>query len=61
MQHTDSQNIDTPTLVFLKNPMCVRARVSVVVVVCCFDVLLFVCVNQRDLRETSGVSFVQID
>ena len=24
-------------------------------------VLLFVCVNQRDLRETSGVSFVWID
>ena len=24
-------------------------------------VLLFICVNQRDLRETSGVSFVLID
>ena len=55
MQHSDSQRIDTTTLVFLKNPMCVRARVSVVVVVCCFDVLLFVCVNQRDLRETFGI------
>ena len=26
---------------------------------CCFDVLWFVCVNLRDQRETSGVSFEQ--
>ncbi len=29
MQHSDSQRIDTSTLVFLKNPMCVRVRVGV--------------------------------
>jgi hypothetical protein len=28
MQHSDSQRIDTSTLVFLKNPMCVRVRMG---------------------------------
>ena len=39
MQHSDSQNIDTTTLVFLKKSMCVRARELVWLL--CFDVLMF--------------------
>ena len=41
MQHSDNQNIDTTTLVFLKKSMRAREDVSVVVVVCCFGVLMF--------------------
>ena len=59
MQHSDSQRIDTTTLVFLKNPMYVRARMFLWLL--WFDVLLFVCVNQRDLRETLGVHLCNID
>ena len=57
MQHSDSQRIDTTTLVFLKKSMCVRAREFVWLLwleVCCFDVLWFVCVNLRDQREILG-------
>ena len=52
MQHSDNQNIDTTTLVFLKKSMCVRARVLVWLL--WFEVLLFVCDYQRDQREIQG-------
>ena len=58
MQYTDSQSIDTTTLVFLKKSMRAREGVSVVVVVCCFVVCL------RLSARFAGdiwVSFVWID
>ena len=61
MQHSDSQNIDTTTLVFLKKSMCVRAREFVwfvVLLFCCFVVCLRK--SARSAGDT-GVSFVYID
>ena len=56
MQHTDSQNIDTPTLVFLKNPMYARVRMAVKDGLNALGglSLIDVCDHQRNLREIYG-------